>query len=119
MNSANPVVTQAISAATIIALIKAIVVVLKAFDVFNFDEDQDSAVNLLIDTGIPIVAVLGGAWWASRKVTSLAAPRDVDGATLSRPDNAPAIGEMESIHQEALKVNQSVDKATDDRRIKR
>lgn len=119
MKPANPVVTQAISAATFIALVKAVVAVLLAFGVFSFDEKQSSTIDALIDTAIPILAIFVGAWWASRKVTNLAAPRDSDGAVLSRPDNAPAIAEMESLHGEALKVNQSVDKQTDDRRIKR
>lgn len=119
MKPTNPVLTQAISAATFIALIKAIIAVLNAFHIFNFDEQQNATLVALIDTAIPVVAVLFGGWWASRKVTPLAAPRDSDGAELSRPDNSPAIAEMESIHVEALKINESVEKPTDDRRIRR
>lgn len=119
MKPANPVITQAISAGTIVVLVKAILAVLLAFHVFTFDETQNNTVNYLVDVGVPVLAILGGAWWASRKVTSLAAPRDSDGVPLTRPDNSPAIAELESAHQEALKINRNVDKATDDRRIER
>lgn len=119
MKPANPVITQALSAGTFVVLAKAILAVLLAFHVFTFDETQNTTVNYLVDVGIPIIAIIGGAWWASRKVTPLAAPRDIDGAPLSRKDNKPAIAELESVHEEAIKINQSVDKAIDDRRIKR
>lgn len=121
MKESNPVVTQAISAVSFIALIKAVIAVLKAFNVINFNEEQDTTIIILIDTGIPILVILFGAWWASRKVTPLAAPRDVDGATLSRPDNSLAIEEsakIESDHEKALKMNESMSKV-DERRIKR
>jgi len=119
MKPGNPVFTQAISIGTFIALVKAILAFLLAFHVFNFDADQNSTVNVLVDIAVPVLSVFAGAWWASRKVTSLAAPRDSDGAPLSRPDSTPAIAELESKHEEALKINQSVDKGADDRRIKR
>jgi len=119
MKPANPVITQAVSAAAFIAVVKATLAMLIAFHVFVFSEEQKNSVDAWVDNVVPVLAIIGGAWWASRKVTSLAAPRDVDGAPLTRPDNSPAIAELESVHSEALKVNQEVDKATDDRRIKR
>lgn len=119
MKPANPVITQAISVAALVTVVKALLAVLLAFHVFTFDETQNTTVSYLVDVGVPILAIIGGAWWASRKVTSLAAPRDIDGAPLTRPDNTPAIAELESTHAEALKINQTVDKETDDRRIKR
>lgn len=118
MKPANPVIVQAISAGTIVVVVKAILEVLLAFHVFTFDERQNNTVSYLIDVGVPLLAILGSALWASRKVTSLAAPRDIDGAPLTRPDNTPAIAELEKVHSEALKVNQAVDKIADERRIK-
>jgi len=123
MKPSNPVLTQAISAATLVTVVKAIISVFLAFHVFTFDDKQNDTVNYLIDVGIPVLAIFGGAWWASRKVTPLAAPRDVDGAQLTRADNSPAIGELEHDHQEAIKINQKIDnqadKVQDDRRIER
>lgn len=119
MKDANPVITQAVSATAFIALVKATLAMLIAFHVFVLTEEQMASVNTWVDNVVPILAIVVGAWWASRKVTSLAAPRDADGTPLTRPDNAPAIGELESIQSEALKINQSVDKQADERRIKR
>ncbi len=117
MKPANPVVTQAISAAAFITLVKATLALLIAFHVFTFDDSQKASVDYWVDNAVPILAIIGGAWWASRKVTSLAAPRDVDGAPLTRPDNSPAITELENSHQEAININKSVDKQVDERRI--
>lgn len=119
MKPANPVFTQAISAAAFITLIKALLAVLLAFHVFIFDDKQNTTVNYLIDNAIPILAIFIGAWWASRKVTSLAAPRDIDGTPLTRPDNAPALVELTEAHDEAIKINQTVDKQIGERGVVR
>lgn len=117
MKPASPVYTQAISAAAFITVVKALLAVLLAFHVFTFDTNQSATVGYFIDDAIPILAILVGAWWASRKVTSLAAPRDIDGTPLSRPGNAPAIVELAQAHDEAIKINQTIDKQAGERRI--
>lgn len=119
MKPSNPVYVQAISAATLITVVKALLAVFLAFHVFSFDENQNSTINYLLDVGMPVLAILGGAWWASRRVTSLAAPRDIDGSPLTRPDNTPAIAELAGAQNEAIKINQSVDQRADERRIER
>lgn len=109
MNPSNPVITQAAIITGLITLLKLVVAFGKAFHWFNFDEAQDLVVKDLIETGLPILAVILGAWWASRRTTPLSEPRDVDGTPLTRPDNTPAIPQIQAAHTEALKINDKID----------
>ena len=113
--STNPVLTQAAIVASIIALARAILTFGSAFGWWQLDETRNAALQGLIETGIPIVAILAGAFWATRKTTPLTKPRDIDGTPLTRPDNTPSIPEFKKVQEEAIQINDKID----ERRIKR
>lgn len=114
-NPNNPVLTQAAIVASIIALARSILAFGSAFGWWELDEARDTALRGLIETGIPMLAVIVGAIWAMRKVTPLDKPRDIDGVPLTRPDNSPALPEYEKVQKEAIEMNVELD----ERRIKR
>lgn len=111
----DPLVTQALSVSGFIMVIKAIITYSRAMGWWNLTDEAEAATVTFIDAVIPIAAVWIGVLWAKRRTTSLTEPRDVDGTPLTRPDNAPAIPEMEKLQKEAVKINEKID----ERRIQR
>jgi hypothetical protein len=114
----NPVVVQATVVATFITICKAIIGVAKAFKLVELTSEQDVAVTYLVETLITGVAILVGAWWASKKVTSLTSAKDIDGTPLTRPDNSLPIPQQKAVekaHESALKINEQIN----DREIQR
>lgn len=114
----NPVAVQALSAGAFIVVVKALIVYFRTMGWINLTDDGFQATVDVIDTVLPILAVWIGAWWASRRVTSLTDARDVDGTPLTRPDNSPPIPQVEAVEkkqEEAIKLNAEID----ERRLKR
>jgi len=78
----EPVVT----ANGIVALVTALLVLSVSFGLSLTDEQRAAIIGVVV-----IVAPLASAWWIRRQVTPLSAPRDEDGAPLTRMDNSPTI----------------------------
>lgn len=101
--SINPIVAQGGLAAAIIVLVKATITLLAGL---KFLTPEVAALwSDYFNTVIPVAAILIGAWWAAKRTTPLSRPTDVDGTPLTRPDNAPALKELEGLQTEAIKID--------------
>lgn len=109
MNNTNPLVTQAASTTAILIVIKALLTYARVMGWLNLDEERFNATISFLDTVIPILAIWIGALWAMRKVTPLINPRDIDDTPLTRPDNKPAIPQLENMHKQAIEINREID----------
>lgn len=107
MNS-NPVLAASASVTGVIVFVKALISLARAMNWFSMTEDQWNAWSVFFETVIPIAAVWIGAWWVSRQTTSLANPRDVDGAALSRSDDQLPIKKLEAVQSEAIQMNKAI-----------
>lgn len=68
-------------------------------------DDAQQAVTLSM---VMAIINVGGAFWQNNQTTPLAAPRDIDGAELSRAGDGPALKELAAIQTEAIEINKSV-----------
>jgi hypothetical protein len=75
---------------------------------WHLNEEQTAAFLPLLDQGIPIAAVWITVLFLKVKTTRRDNPTDVDGIKLTRPDNTPAIPEMNRLQEEAIKIDKSV-----------
>lgn len=99
MNNTEPLITTAV----ITAIIAALITLLKAFGV-PITEDQQNAINQFLVVLAPLIV----AGIARVYVTPLSRPRDLDGETLSRPNEVPAIKELGALQVEAKKINEGM-----------
>ena len=104
----NPVVMNALSISAAIVVFKALMELGQAMGWWNLTAEQNSALVKFLDIAVPIVAVWLGVIWTRRNVTPLKSPTDIDGVPLSRPDNTPAIKQMEVIQKEAISMNKEI-----------
>lgn len=86
MNS-KPILTVA----AIVAVINTFILMAVSLGWLDLDGDQIGYINAFVVALMSVVFPLAGAWYANRKVTPLANPKDVDGEPLTRSDNSPAI----------------------------
>lgn len=103
MITSNPTIVGGVSATSGIILIKAIINLGLALHWWT--KDQANAWSDFTDVGLPILIVWGAAYYASKYTTPLDKPRDIDGVTLTRPDNSPAIAEIQNLQTEAIKID--------------
>lgn len=109
MNTNNPVVAGSVGVSGAIILVKAIITLGTSSG--WWDEEQAAAWIVFFNDVLPIVFVWAGAWWVSRKTTSLADPKDKDGVELTRQGtNEPAIEKLEALHSEAIMINKLQDR---------
>lgn len=108
MNLDNPVILGGISVSSLLVLIKAVISL--GLSLHWWTKEGADAWSSFTEVVLPIVAVWAVAWYTARKVTPLSKPVDVDNVPLTRPDNAPAIKELEGIQSEALKINDNINK---------
>lgn len=109
MNGNDPVIISGISIASVILFVKATLTLVQAMGWLILDEEQWAVLSNYAETVIPILAVGIGTWWASRNTTNLANPKDIDGTPLSRPEDVPAIKKMESLHSEAIRMDDKIE----------
>lgn len=109
MSNDNPVLTQAAGVTGFIVVVKALIVYSRVMGWINLDDSRYQATETLIDTVVPIAAIWVAALWARRRVTALTNPKDIDGTPLTRPDNAPAIPQLEKQQAEAIQLNKRID----------
>lgn len=107
----NPIVAQGGLAAAIIVLVKATITLLAGLKVLT--PEIATLLSDYFNTVIPVAAILIGAWWAAKRTTPLDKPTDVDGIPLTRPDNTPAIIEMQNLQTEAIKIDRVKTKELD------
>lgn len=115
MPNDNPVLTQAAGVTGFIVVVKTLITYFRAMGWIDLDEERYQLTVSTLETILPIAAIWVGVLWARRKVTPLAAPRDIDGTPLSRPDNTPAIPQMAKEQQEAIELNKKIDERKIDR----
>ena len=78
-----------ITANGIVAFVSAVIVLAISFGAPITEAQKAAIIGVVV-----IVAPLAAAWYIRRHTTSLADPRDADGAPLSRPDNSPTIAQV-------------------------
>lgn len=83
----------------IAALLSAGIVALVALGYLPWDETQQAAVMGVVVAAVNVIAAV----WARQRTTPLVEPRDIDGAPLTRPNNSPALPELEQLMKEAQK----------------
>ena len=113
MNNERPVEMNALSISAAILVLKALITLGQGMGWWVLDSEKNSVLIGFIDTALPIILIWLGAIWTKRNVTPLAKPKDVDGATLSREGDVPAIKEMAKIQEKAIEINKEVTRGLD------
>lgn len=78
-----------ISAAAILGLVQATVVLAVSMGWIDLSADQQKNIYAFAAACLALALPLIGGWLVRSRVTPLVDPRDEDGARLSRPDNSP------------------------------
>lgn len=86
-----------VSASAVAGAIGALLVMLVSLGLLDLSQEQQTAIMAAVVAVLPIAAAV----WARARVTPLVRPRDIDGATLTRPDNTPALPAQGQMMQEA------------------
>lgn len=105
MNLKDPVFLNATGVSAALILFKSFLELGQAMGWWNLDAKQTQVLSKFIEVAIPILVVVVGSLLLRLNVTSLVRPTDLDGVALSRPNDVPAIKEMEAIHSEANELN--------------
>lgn len=92
-----------VSAGALAGVLSAVLLWVRMMGWINWTDDQFNQFMIVVSLVLPIVTGI----WARQRVTPLAAPRDTDGAPLSRPGDVPANKELEALQTDAIEINLS------------
>lgn len=101
MEENRPVIIGGLSAATLISLFEAILVLGRVSGWWDLNDEQTQAWLTVARVGFPVLIIAVTTWWTTKRTTSLAKPTDEDGTRLVRADpyKSPAKQEVRSIER--------------------